>query len=731
MRPFYFFILLVSFSITGSAQTDTPPKIPIDRTLWHDKLEAMQKAYDRFDGKADSTIELGENEEVRQVIDFAVFNKVNNIRYAIERRDDKSNEKVRYLNNLLRFLDGYQAGFRRRTFSITSFPGLLDSFNATLEKLFAGESLSNLVNDLPYEQARLLTDAFSDARGNKEAQMLVYRKYVTLHPDKIMGSIRPYLNDPLADSLIGIVARKSPAEIFSYAQSNSPEARLIRNSKDTVVQRIAELSRANNAILYFPFLDEVLSGRLPISELSKVVRNGDNADTLGYYRLLVNTAIAYNRRITQMADTPLNAFGPNGLYETLQKKSFTHFVKHINELHERPEAIRMRPVDQLSAIDLYYMIVLNENDIYTSSYRMSYERLIQRFKGGATDSLFAQVGYDHFRKFIKMAANYNKLDDFLQRMPVGSREYVMNRFVENLDKSTSLEDAVDVADSYSSITDKKILAGILEKVTVNEQEALDRNNTRAALIYSLLKNIFKSTDSTNKIDLTALAGIPSIYYLKTNDLKDAQGRIVQQVFFYGDEDGKTFFQPFVNSFPSKDWDITPKKEWVEFRSKKGKVYVFANRPLDYNQNLDDSAQAHLNNYLQTLDMHPAVVVHRGHSYWLPGTLKRMPDGAKIVVLGSCGGYQNLDKILESSPDAHIISTKETGAGYINKPIQDYLNQQFIASNQLDWRSMWKDLSSRLGRDPNMKVREMWEDYIPPYRNLGAIFIKAYNKQMEL
>ena len=28
----------------------------------------------------------------------------------------------------------------------------------------------------------------------------------------------------------------------------------------------------------------------------------------------------------------------------------------------------------------------------------------------------------------------------------------------------------------------------------------------------------------------------------------------------------------------------------------------------------------------------------------------------------------------------------------------------------------------------MAIRESWEDYIPPYRNLGAIFIKAYNKK---
>jgi hypothetical protein len=127
-------------------------------------------------------------------------------------------------------------------------------------------------------------------------------------------------------------------------------------------------------------------------------------------------------------------------------------------------------------------------------------------------------------------------------------------------------------------------------------------------------------------------------------------------------------------------------------------------------------------------MVPSVVVHRGHSYWLPGTIKRMPSFAKVVVLGSCGGFQNLNQILEVSPDAHIISTKEIGKGDINKPILNYLNQSFLSGKTLSWRDMWKSLTSLFGNDPNRDVRESWEDYIPPYRNLGAIFLKAYHKQ---
>jgi hypothetical protein len=40
--------------------------------------------------------------------------------------------------------------------------------------------------------------------------------------------------------------------------------------------------------------------------------------------------------------------------------------------------------------------------------------------------------------------------------------------------------------------------------------------------------------------------------------------------------------------------------------------------------------------------------------------------------------------------------------------------------------MWRELS---GRFQDAASREKFDDYIPPYKNLGAIFIKAYRRAM--
>lgn len=167
---------------------------------------------------------------------------------------------------------------------------------------------------------------------------------------------------------------------------------------------------------------------------------------------------------------------------------------------------------------------------------------------------------------------------------------------------------------------------------------------------------------------------------------------------------------------------SPKKEWYEISSIKGNVIIYANRPLDNDANLDDSAQIHLNKYLDENGLLPSIVVHRGHSYWLPRTIRRMAGDAKIVVLGSCGGYKTSATLLIVNPDAHIISTKEIGTGDINRTILNYLNQNIQAGQPIVWKSTWSSLGKLFHLIPAGAIRDSWDDYIPPYKKISGPFL---------
>lgn len=734
-----FSLFLTSLIISGYClgNDTTKPKIPLVRQHFHDRIDEEQRLMDRADGRSDSSFHAGNQESLIEKTNEALYRRVDRLQEWVEtnRQLSSNNDKVRYLKYIENLLNRFRTYYKKKEISGQEFFQAYEGFANMIYALDRHESILGFVESSPYEVARLYAEVFTDNPDYPAMRSLVYRKFAVLNPDKILQTIAPFVNEPYADSLVILSCKLNPVQLYSYAQSlNSSQGQLIHRSNDPMVMAVAEISRTPNALFYFPFLDDILAGRKTIDSIRSLVGNGEsNYDSIGYYRLLVNTNIDYYRRLAPpLRDTPVAMFGPNGLREMLRLKSVQYFITPINELHNQSNlSVRMAAIEPLTAEEIYYMLVMGENDIYTSSYKHSFNKLLQRMGSPPRgDSLLQRVYFDQFRKFIKMAASYNRLDTFLRTMPPGRSEILMKAFVANLDKSGSLEDAVDVADAYSSITNAKLLKTILSYVAENEEQARAEENERGALIYGLLRKIFLAADSTSGSSLSDSLRIHPLYQIAPAALQDDSGRIVQQVFFYGDEDGKNIFQVFLNSFSSKEWKIFQKDEWVEIRSLNGKVLIYANKPLDYDLNLDDSAQVHLAEHLDTSGIRPSVVVHRGHSYWLPGTIARMPADAKIVVIGSCGGYKNLNEIIVASPNAHIISTKEIGSGEINRPILNYLNQSFLNGRTITWKTMWNSLSSVFYRDPVKDLYESWLNYVPPYRNLGAIFISAYNKATE-
>ena len=250
------------------------------------------------------------------------------------------------------------------------------------------------------------------------------------------------------------------------------------------------------------------------------------------------------------------------------------------------------------------------------------------------------------------------------------------------------------------------------------------------VIYNLLKVLFESADTTNKIDLVSQLGINSIYGQDYRSLTDDSGRVVQQVYFYGDEDkdGQHSYENFMKMFTNKkEWKVESNDEWTTIASLKGMpVLIFANKPLLGPDDPDAKAQAELNDYLFAKNLKPTIVIHRGHSYHLPYTLKQLAPTAKIVVLGSCGGYNNLNEVLSVCEDAHIISSKQVGTRTVNEPILQAINKNLLAGTDIDWITLWNELSTKF---KDKVSKEKFADYIPPYKNLGAIFIKAYRKSM--
>ncbi|HMH22925.1 MAG TPA: hypothetical protein VK563_14160 [Puia sp.] len=738
-----FFIYLVVFVPVMTARLGVvaqansyPYKVAQDRMLWHDNVDKEQKRLLVLGGgRTDSMIRLAKDENVNLQVTDALIRQVDDLQQQIEFDSTlNTNNKKKYLRGLEFLLRGFDQAYERRNVQPSIAPALIGAYGQAMQLDKKGLSIEPVIAENAYGIGLILIDCFllpSENVGVKPSRILLTRKYCELHPGSILDVLRNNPDLPFADSLIIVAGHRDIRQLYDFAAASNPLGTRIRNSKDSLVHTVALMANSRSGQLYFPFLDNLIRGRITMGEIDQV-----KGDDLNYYRLLVRTRLDYAGRILPPArDTPLEM---NALTEMLAKKGKEVFVREINALHtvDNP-AIRFKILDPLTSAELYYLIVLSEDEIYTSSYLGVYDRIFQRMTNPYGDSLIMEVHGDYFRKFIKMAAAYNKLDHFLGTMDKQNAGTIMKSFIIHLEKANE-EEAVDVADSYSSIFDKNpVLARyILDEVKSNYDKNVASNDKKGIIIYNLLKTLFASADTSSKTDLSAELGIPPVYSIDYNSLADDSGRVIQQVFFYGDQDkdGQNSFLNFMAMFRPRpgtkpEWKIAENPQWVTISSLKGSpVLIFANKPLLGEDDPDAKAQTALINYLFDHHMKPTIVIHRGHSYHVKYTIGQMPATARIVVLGSCGGYNNLSEVLKINEDAHIISSKQVGTKTVNEPILQAINNTLLAGKNIEWLPMWKELTARFQNDAVAK--EKFDDYIPPYKNLGAIFIKAYRKAME-
>jgi hypothetical protein len=699
---------LVSFSVCAQTSTN-------DVKDAQQMVDAEQKLFRDFLTMA--SISATTRKDLQK---FAV-NDVNSIQNNLQFLATASRDKrIKGIRSLSYFMKELRQQLKEKKLNQPDISLIIKKYKQTLTDLLSKKTddpIENNFRDLDWRGCQLLANVFWEFEEAKQMTDMSAYKRVVETPEYIFSFLETKPGFYYTDLLIVFMAKNYPEQLLSYVQKNNNSlTNAIRNNKNVYSQQLVSFSSNSLATELAPFTEQIANNELLVDDILEKRKKVND-----YFQLLVNTVMNNNLKAEQ-GDVPEFQ---KALFNALSEKALDFYVKKLNDLHSSPDAVRFQSVESLRPQDLYYIIVSSDEEMYTSTYLGLYKRLIGHYKNQSADSILSLVHNDKFRKFMRIAATYNTLTDFLHLMSTERSRSLIHAFIsdiENSDEDEAVANATDVADAFITLSKDTLFNNYVNQELADGLKKSKRNDHyQSQRLYSILQRVYDlATDDQAANSLSA-----NYKRLSFSSLKDKKGIISELVLFYGDEDGKSSYNSFMNLFKDKSqWDVSTNDSWVTISSLQGQpIKIYANLPLTTEDEKDISAQQDLADYLNKESIEPSILIHRGHSYHLPNTLKYLNTSVKLAILGSCGGYKNMKKIMELNPDVHIIASKQVGSMAVNDPLLRHLNNELLESKNLDWVNFWNELNGAFKKDAN--ASKLFEEYIPPYKNVSSYVIRLY------
>jgi len=696
-------MLMLIMLVAGSnvfASADSLSVVTPSRYKDNDLISAEQKRIDLFDGAEDGKVDLGDS-VINLYAQKVYFALVDSVQRQIDRAYFDTVRKNELRDYLYQQLHKVNAG---NIYSVKRFEGIF--------RFMQGELNAMMQNKLcAFLKTNIIQSFNTFGLVKNEGCADTFLIYAALYrPDLVFHNYSQYKDKDYALHVLEETTKTAPVTVKRYFNPNDAIYKALKTSNDTVVKVILlikdKYTRKSNA---YALIDDIMAGNLTMQQADAI-----GSDPQKY--LLTMLRIRARK----------NPLGVHSLEDDLTIYSLK-FVRVLNDLHMEPDKVRFASIEKFSAEELYTLMVYSEEEIFTSTFNGLFNRLMVKLGPVSGFEFLKGLGDNRFRTFIKMCAGFGKLKVFLQSMAAVHQQMLMIKFASGLGDYNDLSQSVEVADAFGSITDSLVLKILRSTIKLEYIKLKAEGNTRGTAIYGLLSNLFVDRN-LNSVDWFtsvskqyAVANFDKIENAKLFG-HDTVDRWI--IYFYNDEDGEASFTTFIKAFTDKNWTVVDSPTYVIIKSKEGKaVQIYANKWKD-----EYDGQAAVERIFTDNNYEPNVMVHRGHSYYAFKTIEKVRDNTEIFVLGSCGGYHNLSSIIERSPDVSIISSKQIGTRAVNNPMLKLMAEYIRQGKDIDWQLLWNDLDAAV--KGNAKAYERYLDYIPPHKNLGAIFIKTYNKMME-
>ena len=649
------------------------------------KIKNQQRRIDLFDSIIDNKVRF-ENQPLADKIQQSLFIKVNDLILLIEKREINYKNKLAKLECVLNILKRIE---RENIELTTQYESQINLANRCMVETELTRLLPVMLSN-PFGALKILP-----FYANKSECREFLLQVVKISPTELIGNFKQISEQTYADTVLLELVKYAPGEVKGYLYSQNAINTNIRNSENDWMKTFVKIyNEVGLKSLAYSFLEDINTKKISIS----------NADKLS------SEPIIYMKKLIELINK--NQVTTRYTIEKELQELCLKQIKVINDLHEEKDEVRFASINNLKANEIYTLIVMGENEIYTSTFIGLYKRMDSKINDKSYFVFLEEQNWLKFRKFIKMCAGYNTLNSLLTKLTADEKNSLFHKFCEGLEEmSGNLENAVTVADTYGSLKDEPTKKQ-LEKLITNYFYLVTGNgNFEASKLYELLLEIITNKNASNYSNISMIS---------SNQLFKSD-TCYEQLMFYKDKDGDASFKSFIASYKNLEWKIEEFKNYVKISPKKGKqIIIYANRPEK-----EGEGQTEIRDIFISKSRWPEIVVHRGHSFYAWATIESLNPEARILVLGSCGVYNNISKVLDISPESHIVASKQIGTMLVNNEVIYQMNETIRLGKDLDWAILWKSIETKFKR--NKEALERFYDYIPPHQNLGALFIKIYRE----
>ena len=560
------------------------------------------------------------------------------------------------------------------------------------------KNIDNTLGNINY------TANFLDKNYSKK----VLNTIAEMHPDDIFRQVKNLQSKYWIKEILENATKQSPISYKRYLPNeNHPVRYILSNSTDSTILMLNNLySIYGYKSNLYSFIDDIITYKKSPESIDSICKSNKAS-----FKEMISI-------ITQK-----NCIGKYSLEKELENNSLTT-VRGINDIVTNSDDVRFEQIKDYSAAELYVLMIYGEDELFKSSFNGIYNLFNQKLGEKNTFDFLENIDYLHFRTFLKILANFNRTEEFLNKMTADQRLELISKMVKNLENEKyNPSEVIYVAEAipgFKLMNDRAVINTMIRK----EFERLQNENAGTGmLLYGLLASIIEK-DAVAEVDwykeIKNDFQLPNIDRIAINTLKNNEV-VVQQHYFYNDDDGKSSYNNFIATFKSmSNWEIITKETYVQINSTAGnKVIILANKP-EFEQNGINDIQK----YLSANQLVVTVVVHRGHSFHTEKTLSIIPSTTKLLIVGSCGGYYKLPVAIERAPDAQIVSTKQIGTMRVNDPIIKTICEDIRLNKDIIWSDFWTIIENLTGKTA------MFYDYVPPNKNLGSLFLNAYYSAIE-